>query len=94
MKFRGVATLQGVDIVIFLLTFEWPLQQRSTTALPVIKLCPSGAQTCVLPLFCDRDLQINPMTLKLEGGQDILKMYPHNESEAASLRHSKLKSLD
>jgi len=30
------------------------------------------------------------MTLKLEGGRDILKMYPHTENEAASLMHSKL----
>jgi len=33
-----------------------------------IKLCPWGAQTCALRLFCDcDDLEINPMTLKLEG---------------------------
>jgi len=44
----------------------------------------------VLPLFCDRDLEINPMTLKLEGDRDTLKIYPHTEHEAASLRHSKL----
>jgi len=34
------------------------------------------------------------MTLKLEGDLDILKMYLHIENEAASLRHSKLKSLN
>jgi len=56
----------------------------------LIKLCPRGAQTCALPLFCDRDLEINPMTLKLEGDLDILKTYPHTKNEAASLRHSKL----
>jgi len=50
-----------------------------------IKLCPTGAQTCALPLFCDRDLEINPMTLKLEGDLDILKMYRHTENEAARL---------
>jgi len=38
---------------------------------PKIKLCLRGAQTCALPLFCDLD--IDPMTLKLEGDQDILK---------------------
>jgi len=38
----------------------------------------------VLPLFCNRDLEINPMTLKLKGDQDILKMYTHTENEAAS----------
>jgi len=43
-----------------------------------------GAQTCALPLFCDRDLEINPITLKLEADLDILKMYPHTEDEAAS----------
>jgi len=44
-----------------------------------------GAQTCALPLFCDRDLEI-----KLEGDLDILKMYLHTENEAASLKYSKL----
>jgi len=33
------------------------------------------AQTCMLPLFCGNDLEINPLTLKLEGDRDILKMY-------------------
>jgi len=46
--------------------------------------CLKGAQTCTLPLFCNRDLEINPMTFKLEGDLDILKMYPHSETEAAS----------
>jgi len=32
----------------------------------IIKLCARGAQTYALPLFCDRDLQINPMALKLK----------------------------
>jgi len=59
-----------------------------------IKLCPQGAQTCALPLFCDRDLEINFMTLKLEGDLDILKMYLHTENKAASLRQSKIKSLN
>jgi len=44
---------------------------------------PGGAQTCALPLFCDRDLEINSMTLKLQGDLDILRMYFHTESEAA-----------
>jgi len=56
--------------------------------LVTFKLCPKGAQTCALPLFCDRDLEINPMTLKLEGDLYILKMYPHAENEADSSRHS------
>jgi len=33
------------------------------------------------------------MTWKLEGDRDILKMYPHTENEADSLRHSKLRAL-
>jgi len=37
----------------------------------LIKLCQSGAQTCVLPLLYDRN--INPVTLKLKGDQDIVK---------------------
>jgi len=56
----------------------------------LIKLCPRGAQTCALPLFCDRDLEINLLTLKLES--DILKMYLYTENETASLRNSKLRA--
>jgi len=48
----------------------------------LIKLCPKGAQNCVR-LFCRRDLDINPMTLKLDGDLDILKMYLHTENEVA-----------
>ena len=36
MKFSGVKILQGVEISIFLLIFEWALQQCSATALPVM----------------------------------------------------------
>jgi len=46
--------------------------------------------TCTRPLFCLRDLDINPMTLNLEGDLDILKMYLHTENEVARLRHSEL----
>jgi len=61
----------------------------------VIKVCLRGAKTCMtLPLFCDRDFEINPMTLKLEGDLDISKIYVHTNNEAASLRHSKLKSSE
>jgi len=42
--------------------------------------------------FCDRDLELNPMTLKLEDDLDILKMYLHAENEAAILRDSKRKA--
>jgi len=57
-----------------------------------IKLCPRGAQTCTLPLFGDRNLEINLVTLKLENDLAILKMYLHTENEAASLKHSKHKA--
>jgi len=57
-----------------------------------IKLCLKGAKTCAPTLFCDRDLEINPMTLKLERDLDILKMYLHTENEAAILRHLQLKA--
>jgi len=40
----------------------------------MIKLSPRE-----LPLFCNRDLEINPKTLKLEGDLDILVMYLHTE---------------
>jgi len=36
LKFSGVTILQGVEFPIFLLMFEWALQQCSATALPVI----------------------------------------------------------
>jgi len=42
-----------------------------------IKLCLTGAQTCALPLFCDRDFEINVLTLKLESNRyfkDVLKI--------------------
>jgi len=51
------------------------------------------AQTCALPLFCDRDLEINPMTLKLEGDLNILKIYLHTENKDAGSRHSKQPEL-
>jgi len=38
LKFSGVTILQGVEFPIFLLIFEWALQQCSATALPVIQL--------------------------------------------------------
>ena len=37
LKFVGVTILQGVEFPIFLLIFEWALQQCSANALPVIK---------------------------------------------------------
>jgi len=42
--------------------------------------------------YCDLD--INPMTLKLRGDRDFLKMYLHTENEVAKLRHSKLLTVD
>jgi len=36
MKFSEVTILQGVEFSIFLIDFEWALQQCSATALPVI----------------------------------------------------------
>jgi len=49
----------------------------------IIKLGPRGAQTCVPPLFCDSDREINPTILKLEDYLDIpVKMYHHTENEA------------
>jgi len=37
-------------------------------------------ETYALPLFCDRDLEINPVTLKLEGDLDTLKIHLHIEN--------------
>jgi len=52
-----------------------------------IKMCPRGTQTCALLLFCHRDLEIDPLTLKLKGDLYILQMYPYTENEAASLMY-------
>jgi len=52
------------------------------------KLCSRGAQICALPLFCDRDIEINPMTLKLKDDLDILKMHLQTENEVARSSHS------
>jgi len=41
----------------------------------------------VQPVFCCCDLDMNVMTLKLEGYLDILKTYLHTENEDARLRH-------
>jgi len=50
-------------IIIYCILFA-SVSRRSTTD---IKLCPRKAQTCALLLCCNRDdLEINPMTLKLE----------------------------
>jgi len=54
------------------------------------KLCPRGAAR---PLLCSRNFD-NPMTMKLEGDLDILKMYLHIENEVDKLRHSKLLLTD
>jgi len=42
--------------------------------------------------FCDSDLAVNPLTLKLEGDEHILKMYPESKDEVASSKHSKLRA--
>jgi len=44
LKFLGVTILQGVKFPIFLLIFEWALQQCSATALPVIFISPLQQQ--------------------------------------------------
>jgi len=46
-------------------------------------------QTRALLLFVT-DLEINAMTLKLEGDLDILKMYRHTENEVASIQNLEL----
>jgi len=51
---------------------------------------PRGAQTHTLLLFCNCNLEINPVTFKLEGDLDILKMYPHTENEAEGIQNLEL----
>jgi len=69
-----------------------PRIKRDAFILNEIKLCPKGTQTCVLPLFCDRDIEINRLTLKLKGDIDILKMYLYTENEATTLKDLKLRA--
>jgi len=45
-------------------------------------------------LFHCCDLDINSMTLKLEGDLDILKMYFYTKNEVTRLKHSKLLTVD
>jgi len=54
---------------------------------------PSGAQACVLTLFCCRDLDFDSMTLKLESDLDILKIYLHINDEAATKEVARSKHL-
>jgi len=52
------------------------------------------AHTCARLFFRCCDLDINPMTLKLEGDLDILEMCIRTENEFARLRHPKLLTVD
>jgi len=61
--------------------------------LDLINRCPRGAHTCARPLFCCCDVEINPMTFKLECDLDILTTYHRANNEVARLRHSKLLEL-
>jgi len=47
-----------------------------------------------LNCFSCRDLDISPMTLKLEGDLDNLKMYLHTENEVAKLKRWKLLAVE
>jgi len=60
-------------------SFDWWLQYSTATANH--NLCPREAHTYVWPLFRCRDLDINLMTLKLEGNLAILKMYLHTNKK-------------
>jgi len=51
VKFSGVTILQGVELSIFLLIFEWALQQCSATALPVNYPKPPHFQHFVSPFI-------------------------------------------
>jgi len=80
-------TVKWVSLIFF---EKWKLASCKYQLYQIWLNCPWAAQTCVLLLFWNRDLEINP--LKLEGDLDSLKMYLHTENEAASLRHSKLRA--
>jgi len=69
---------------------NYHLRQKLTQQDAITNVFVRAAQTSALPLFCNRDLEINLTTLKPKGDLDSLKMYLHTENEAASLRDSKL----
>jgi len=46
----------------------------------ITTLCLREAQTCALPRFRDSELEINTMTLKFEGDQDILNIFTLKKS--------------
>jgi len=76
------------------LSYARPVGHSSWIMVVIIKLCPRGAHTCARTLFRCCDLDINPITLKLECDLDILKVYFHAENEVAKLRHSKHLTVD
>jgi len=84
--------------VLFTLTMKMQnlcVQKVTNVVLYHIKttrITVSEGSTNLRPLFCERHLEINNMTFKLEGEQDILKMYLHTAKEAANLRHSTLRA--
>jgi len=55
MKFSGVTILQGVEFSIFLLIFEWALQQCSATALPVMFFLQiTNRKPLIWPIHCQQ----------------------------------------
>jgi len=72
---RGNVEPAASDVIVYkctadssvILTPQTTLFQESVpcTKSNLIKLCPRRAQTCALPFFCCRDLDLGPMTLKL-----------------------------
>jgi len=55
LKFLGVMILQGVEFPIFLLIFEWALQQCSATALPVINVTDPATVHSFMPQIAAGD---------------------------------------
>jgi len=85
MKFSRVTILQGVELSIFLLIFEWALQQCSATALPVIgKRVLRVISSDVSKLKNFSKSQVIACTLKVVGllsrKQETLLLQPSNRS--------------
>jgi len=49
-----------------------------------------GSTNLRAAVFCWRDLDLGPMTLKLDRDIDILKTYLNTENEVAGSNHSKV----
>jgi len=78
MKFSGVTILQGIEFSIFLLIFEWALQQCSTTALAALPVIQKLKMTLTLWNKLDPNILVL-MTLRLFANFLMLRYLKHTQ---------------